>query len=118
MLPAKKLGAKSTAEITENALSILKSLHIEHLALKKPARISGGEKQRVAVARALINEPQLLMGDEPTSNLDSYNSENLFNILKLLKEEKGLSLLVVTHDKDFAKKTYRTIILEDGGIII
>ena len=117
MLPAKKLRKKSPEEIREDALSILRSLDIEHLAWKKASRISGGEKQRVAVARALINEPMLLMGDEPTGNLDSYNSENLFNILKALKEEKGLSLLVVTHDKDFAKKTDRIIFLEDGKII-
>lgn len=116
MLPAKKLRAKSLEEITEDAMRILKSLNIEQLAMKRASRISGGEKQRVAVARALINEPLLLMGDEPTGNLDSSNSENLFNILKSLKEEKGLSLLIVTHDEDFAKKTDRTIILEDGRI--
>ncbi|AVR45579.1 ATP-binding protein [Christiangramia fulva] len=116
MLPAKKLGLKTSEEITEDAIHILKSLHIENLASNRASRISGGEKQRVAVARALINEPLLLMGDEPTGNLDSYNSENLFDILKSLKEEKGLSLLIVTHDEDFAKKTDRTIILEDGKI--
>lgn len=117
MLPGKKLAVKSTEEIKEDALKILKSLNIEHLASKKASRISGGEKQRVAVARALINEPKLLMGDEPTGNLDSYNSENLFNILKFLKEERGLSLLIVTHDEDFARKTDRIIQLEDGKII-
>ena len=76
-----------------------------------------GEKQRVAVARALINEPMLLIGDEPTGNLDSFNSENLFQLLKNLKEEKGVSLLMVTHDEDLAKRTDRTIYLEDGRII-
>lgn len=116
ILPAKKLGAKPLEAITEDAMRILKSLNIDKLAMKRASRISGGEKQRVAVARALINEPLLLMGDEPTGNLDSSNSENLFNILKSLKEEKGLSLLIVTHDEDFAKKTDRTIILEDGRI--
>lgn len=116
ILPAKKLGAKPLEVIIEDAMRILKSLNIDKLAMKRASRISGGEKQRVAVARALINEPLLLMGDEPTGNLDSSNSENLFNILKSLKEEKGLSLLIVTHDEDFAKKTDRTIILEDGRI--
>lgn len=116
ILPAKKLDAKPLEAIIEDGMRILKSLNIDKLATKKASRISGGEKQRVAVARALINEPLLLMGDEPTGNLDSSNSENLFNILKSLKEEKGLSLLIVTHDEDFAKKTDRTIILEDGRI--
>ncbi len=114
MLPAKKLGLLSSAEIEYNAISKLKMLHIEHLAKKRASRISGGEKQRVAIARALINKPDILMGDEPTGNLDSYNAENVFQIFKQLKEEEGLSLLIVTHDLDFAKRTDRIIELEDG----
>jgi len=117
MLPAKKLGQKSPQEIEANAMEKLKMLHIEHLAKKKAYRISGGEKQRVAIARALINDPSILMGDEPTGNLDSYNAENVFQIFKKLKEEQGLSLLVVTHDHDFAKRTDRVIEMEDGRII-
>ncbi|MBT8305917.1 MAG: ATP-binding protein, partial [Maribacter sp.] len=68
-------------------------------------------------ARALINNPSVLMGDEPTGNLDSYNAENVFQIFKQLKEEEGLSLLVVTHDNDFAHRTDRIIQMEDGQII-
>lgn len=117
MLPAKKLAMKSVKEIEEDAIDLLNKLNIGHLASQKASKISGGEKQRAAVARALINEPMLLIGDEPTGNLDSYNSENLFQILKILKEEKGLSLLMVTHDEDLAKRTDRTIYLEDGRIV-
>ena len=117
MLPAKKLAEKSHAEIEHDAMEKLKMLHIEHLAQQRASRISGGEKQRVAIARALINNPSILMGDEPTGNLDSHNSENVFSIFKRLKEEKGLSLLVVTHDEDFAKRTDRIIQMEDGRII-
>lgn len=117
MLPALKLGLKSPEEIREHALEKLRMLHIEKLADKKASRISGGEKQRVAIARALINDPAILMGDEPTGNLDSYNSENVFQIFKKLKEEKGLSLLVVTHDGDFARRTDRILEMEDGRII-
>ncbi len=117
MLPAKKLGQKTYAEIEAAAMAKLKMLHIDHLAGKKAYRISGGEKQRVAIARALINDPLILMGDEPTGNLDSYNSENVFQIFKQLKEEQGLSLLVVTHDNDFAKRTDRVIYMEDGRIL-
>lgn len=65
----------------------------------------------------MINNPSILMGDEPTGNLDSHNSENVFGIFKRLKEEEGLSLLVVTHDEDFAKRTDRIIQMEDGRII-
>lgn len=117
MLPAKKLGEKSFAEIEHNAHQKLEMLHIGHLAHQRASRISGGEKQRVAIARALINDPTILMGDEPTGNLDSHNSDNVFNIFKKLKEEQGLSLLVVTHDEDFAKRTDRIVQLEDGKII-
>lgn len=117
MLPAKKLGERSPAEIERSAQQKLEMLHIDHLAHQRASRISGGEKQRVAIARALINNPSILMGDEPTGNLDSQNSENVLNIFKKLKEEQGLSLLVVTHDEDFAKRTDRTIHMEDGRII-
>ena len=117
MLPAKKLAEKSHAEIEKNAKQKLEMLHIGHLANQRASRISGGEKQRVAIARALINDPAILMGDEPTGNLDSHNSENVFNIFKNLKEQQGLSLLVVTHDVDFANRTDRIIEMEDGMII-
>ncbi len=117
MLPAKKLGEKTLQEIEHDAMNKLKILNIDHLAKKRASRVSGGEKQRVAIARALINNPSIIMGDEPTGNLDSYNSENVFNIFKQLSEEQGLSLLVVTHDEDFANKTDRIIQMGDGKII-
>lgn len=117
MLPAQKLGAKTRIEIEKQAFKSLGMLGIEQLANKRASRISGGEKQRVAIARALINKPDILMGDEPTGNLDSFNSENVFQIFKQLKEEEGLSLLIVTHDGDFARRTDRIITMEDGKII-
>ena len=117
MLPARKLGLKTYPEIQKDATEKLEMLNIGHLGPKKASRISGGEKQRVAIARALINNPTILMGDEPTGNLDSFNAENVFQIFKRLKEEQGLSLLIVTHDHDFAKRTDRIIEMEDGKII-
>lgn len=117
MLPAKKLTEKSIEEIEHDAMKKLRILKIDHLAKKRASRISGGEKQRVAIARALINDPAIIMGDEPTGNLDSYNSENVFNVFKQLSDEEGLSLLVVTHDIDFANKTDRIIEMGDGRII-
>jgi len=117
MLPAKKLAEKSNQEIEYDAIQKLKMLNIENLAKKRASRISGGEKQRVAIARALINNPSIIMGDEPTGNLDSYNSDNVFNIFKQISNEHGLSLLVVTHDEDFAKRTDRILTMEDGKII-
>lgn len=117
MLPARKLGAKSDAAIRKDAMDKLELLGIASEAHKRATMISGGQKQRVAIARALINEPLIIMGDEPTGNLDSRNSENVFNIFTTLSKEKGLSLLVVTHDEDFAAKTDRIIRMEDGKII-
>jgi lipoprotein-releasing system ATP-binding protein len=117
MLPAKKLGEKSFQEIEHDAIEKLKILNIEHLAKKRASQVSGGEKQRVAIARALINNPSIIMGDEPTGNLDSYNAQNVFNIFNQLSDEQGLSLLIVTHDEDFANKTDRIITMEDGRII-
>ena len=117
MLPAKKLAEKNHQEIEHEAHEKLKMLNIDHLAKKRASRVSGGEKQRIAIARALINNPSIIMGDEPTGNLDSYNAENVFNIFKQLSDEQGLSLLIVTHDEDFANKTDRIIQMADGEII-
>ena len=117
MLPAKKLAEKSYKEIEYDAMQKLTILNIDHLAKKRASQISGGEKQRVAIARALINNPSIIMGDEPTGNLDSYNADNVFNIFKRLSDEEGLSLLIVTHNEDFASRTDRIIEMSDGRII-
>ncbi len=117
MLPARKLGLKSKEEIEHDAITKLKLLGIEDQALKLSSRISGGQKQRVAIARALINNPSIIMGDEPTGNLDSKNSDIVFDIFKELSVEEKLSLLIVTHDDDFAHRTDRIIMMGDGKII-
>ena len=80
-------------------------------------RFSGGEKQRVAIARALINDPLIIMGDEPTGNLDKKNTEVVFDIFRQLSEEYKQSLLIVTHDPNFAERTQRIIEMEDGRVI-
>lgn len=117
MLPALKLAELSHEEIEHKAMEKLRILGIEKEALKKANQLSGGQKQRVAIARALINDPVIIMGDEPTGNLDSKNSDNVFGIFRELSQETGQSLLVVTHDDDFARKTDRIITMEDGKII-
>ncbi|MEQ8324978.1 MAG: ABC transporter ATP-binding protein [Vicingaceae bacterium] len=117
MLPARKLGSKTAKEIEQDALEKLALLEIEGLAHKRANMISGGEKQRVAIARALINNPKIIMGDEPTGNLDSKNADNVFNIFRELNLKEKLSLLIVTHDEDFAKKSDRILNMEDGRIV-
>lgn len=117
MLPALKLNKLSEKEIESNAYEKLKVLGIQDKALNNPNQLSGGEKQRVAIARALINNPLIIMGDEPTGNLDKKNSEIVFDVFKELAEVYKQSLLIVTHDTDFANKTHRIIEMEDGRII-
>jgi lipoprotein-releasing system ATP-binding protein len=117
MMPARKLAKKFNAQIKKDAMEKLDLLGIASEANKRASMISGGQKQRVAIARALINSPKIIMGDEPTGNLDSKNSENVFNIFKDLVHKENLSLLIVTHDPDFASKTDRIITMEDGRII-
>lgn len=117
MLPGLKLAKLSHQEIEHKALEKLKILGIEKEALKKPNQLSGGQKQRVAIARSLINDPIIIMGDEPTGNLDKKNGDIVFGIFSELAKEFKQSLLIVTHDQEFAEKTDRIIEMEDGKII-
>lgn len=117
MLPGLKLGRHSEAEVRAHAMDRLNTLGIESLAKKSANQLSGGEKQRVAIARALINNPSIVMCDEPTGNLDKKNSLVVFEIFKKLAEEHQQTLLVVTHDLEFANNTHRIIVMEDGRII-
>ena len=117
MMPALKLGKKSAEEIEHDAIEKLKLLDIKDQAFKMASQISGGQKQRVAIARALINNPSIIMGDEPTGNLDSKNASMVFDIFKELTASFNTSLLIVTHDPDFASKTDRIIEMADGEIV-
>ena len=117
MLPAKKLGVKSKEEIEHDAMEKLRLLGVDNQANKLASQISGGQKQRVSIARALINHPSIIMGDEPTGNLDSKNSQIVFELFQQLIQEHEMSMLIVTHDDDFAAKTDRIIEMEDGRII-
>lgn len=117
MLPGLKLAKYSKQEIEHRAYEKLKILGIENEALKRPNQLSGGQKQRVAIARALINDPVIIMGDEPTGNLDKKNSEIVFDIFQELSKEYRQSLLIVTHDNEFAARTNRIIEMEDGRVI-
>jgi lipoprotein-releasing system ATP-binding protein len=117
MLPGLKLNRYSESQIEDNAIKWLKVLSIDHLIEKKPNQLSGGEKQRVAIARALINDPLIIMGDEPTGNLDKKNSQVVLDTFKELSTMFQQTLLIVTHDQEFATHTNRTIEMEDGRII-
>ena len=117
MLPALKLGKSSKEEIRERAYVNFKLLDIEDQAMKPANKLSGGQQQRVAIARAIINEPAIVMCDEPTGNLDSLNTSLVFNIFKGLAEEKGQTMIVVTHDDEFANNSDRVLELSDGCML-
>jgi lipoprotein-releasing system ATP-binding protein len=117
MLPGLKLAKYSQQEVEHRAMEKLRILGIHALANKKANQVSGGEKQRIAIARALINDPHIIMGDEPTGNLDKKNSDVVFDIFKKLAADFKQTLLIVTHDQEFAARTQRTIEMEDGKII-
>ncbi|GAA4442329.1 ABC transporter ATP-binding protein [Ravibacter arvi] len=117
MLPARKLGAFPADRIEQRAMDLLRLLDVDSQATKRAALLSGGQQQRVAIARALINDPLIVMGDEPTGNLDSANSATVFNLFRELAKERQQTVLVVTHDDDFARRADRRIHMADGKIV-
>ena len=117
MLPAQKLGKYSKSEIEDRAYEKLKWLDMQNFATKLSGKLSGGQQQRVAIARALTNDPTIIMGDEPTGNLDSNNTNIVFDILKDLARTNGQTIIAVTHDPEFAEKTDRIIEMKDGEIV-
>ena len=116
MIPALKLGKYSYKEVEARAYEKLKMFGVEEQALKKANKLSGGQQQRVAIARALINDPAIIMGDEPTGNLDSKNTGIVFDLFQKLSKEFGQTIVSVTHDEDFAKRSDRIIEMADGEI--
>ena len=103
--------------IKERAISLFKELGLIDKLDKKPATLSGGERQRVSVARALINNPKIILADEPSGNLDSENSEILYNIFFDLRKKINCTFIIVTHNQSLAKKADRQIVINDGKII-
>lgn len=111
------IGKKSRKMVQEKAKELLSFLGLSHRMTHKPAQLSGGEQQRVAVARALINDAPYIFADEPSGNLDSENSKELHELFFKLREEMGQSFIIVTHNSDLAELSDRKIILQDGKIV-
>ena len=113
LLPS-MIGKRSEKESIENLKKLSSILEINNILNKKPEFISGGEKQRVAVARALINSPSILLADEPTGNLDSKNAEKIQKLFKKINKELNVTIVLVTHNKAFSKIADKCLVLSDG----
>lgn len=108
------IAGKSMASSQARAKELLDFLGLSHRLTHKPSELSGGEQQRVAVARALINDPLVVLADEPSGNLDSHNKEELHNLFFKLRDQMGQTFVVVTHDKDLARMADMQITMNDG----
>ncbi len=115
MLPALLSGEKRSS-VKERAMELLKSVGLEQRILHRPNELSGGEQQRAAIARSLINEPKLLLADEPTGNLDRETGNGILDIFKKIHEKGEMTIVMVTHDHSVASLADRTIELKDGII--
>jgi len=113
MMPG-RIAGQSVTECKARALSLLDYLGLSHRLSHYPSQLSGGEQQRVAIARSLFHKPPLLLADEPTGNLDSENSMKIQELFFRLKDEMGLTLVVVTHDTRFASRFPRSVKMADG----
>lgn len=116
MIPA-LIAGKSPAKISKKAAELLEYLQLSDRLDHKPSELSGGEKQRVAVARALINDPEIILADEPSGSLDSKNKEELHKLLFDLRDKFGLTVVIVTHDKELAALSDRVVSMKDGRIL-
>jgi lipoprotein releasing system ATP-binding protein len=117
MLPALMRRKDNSAELKKKASDFLSRLGLSDRVNHRPAELSGGEQQRVAIARALINSPDILFCDEPTGNLDSKNGEAIYELILNLSRKEGVTVLVVTHQKDYADRANRCLGIKDGILI-
>ena len=104
-------------ERRRRAKAALEAVHLDHRLGHRPTQLSGGEQQRVAIARALVGEPRVLLADEPTGNLDTANGEEVMAILERLNRERGVAVVLVTHEAEIAKRARRLIRIRDGVIV-
>jgi lipoprotein-releasing system ATP-binding protein len=111
------IAKRKKAEVEEDAKKLLSLLGLATKANSKPSQLSGGEQQRIAIARALINKPSIVMADEPTGNLDSANAKALHDLFITLRNELNQSFLIVTHNEELAAMSNRTVHMKDGQIV-
>lgn len=112
------MAGRSKKEVSDQALSILQMLGLEKRIDNKPNQLSGGEQQRVAVARALINKPAIIFADEPTGNLDSANARELHQLFFTLRQQFNQTFLIVTHNEELAQMSDRLLHMKDGKLVM
>ena len=117
LIPIRRLGRLKDAAAPAQAMKLLEALGMAEAAAKLPEQLSGGMRQRAAIARALANDPAIILADEPTGNLDTRNAAAVFDIFQRLAAEEGRAILVVTHDAELAKRANRRVHLVDGRIV-
>ena len=111
------IGGRKKNEVKEKAVELLNMLGLSHRLENKPNALSGGEQQRVAVARALINNPDIVFADEPTGNLDSANAKDLHELFFDLRKQFNQTFLIVTHNEELAKLSDRVLVMKDGKML-
>lgn len=116
LIPYEIKNGKVTKEIIQKAEEYLRLVGLENVKNNLATKMSGGEQQRTAIARALINEPEIILADEPTGNLDSESTKTIYELLRNINEKYGTTFLVITHDKNIAQMTDRIIEMKDGRI--
>lgn len=117
LIPMRKLGREGRAGMRDKAAATLERLGLGEHAHKRPDQISGGERQRAAIARAIANDPAIVLADEPTGNLDRRNGEIVFDIFAELARRDGRTVITITHDPELAGRTDRRVRIVDGGIV-
>ncbi len=117
ILPILRRGSMSRSDAEDHGYEVLRMLDLGELYYRKPGQLSGGQQQRVSIARAVANDPAIILADEPTGNLDSTNAEGVFHVFAALAREQGRTVVMVTHDTDFARRADRQIRLKDGRVV-
>jgi lipoprotein-releasing system ATP-binding protein len=117
MIPMLRRAARDESSARAQARKVLGQMGLAELEERKPSQLSGGQQQRVSVARAVANDPRIILADEPTGNLDSKNGEQVMSVFESLVREQGITVLMVTHERTFASRASRQLVMRDGRIV-
>jgi lipoprotein-releasing system ATP-binding protein len=117
MIPMLRRGSRDESSARGQARKVLAQMGLSELEARKPSQLSGGQQQRVSVARAVANDPRIILADEPTGNLDSKNGEQVMNVFESLVRDQGITVVMVTHERSFAARASRQLVMRDGRIV-